>query len=325
MRDKTLALILHLGVLARNGRPGCVPAQQRQVLASRIYPYRWSDRGSGTIRKEIPASLSQISQQCRDFDVPVHCLQRDQVPHRRSLLIVAIRRGDAGDQLQANSSYWRGDLPLGCRCLAGWMLDPAFFHPGTMQVSPGHAPPRQLKYAALSTWQLVPLWLALLINIILRSVQPQPRERILKESSNLALAQRVASLEHDFLGSVTLIRALTRQLEKLGVRVQVTKRTLQDPIHQTAKLAADMASAVKALSHRETLLEEELKETRSALMAIQDQQAKQLELISLLASRLSSSNRQGQKAAKKKMNDDYKYDYWLANTGEEICTLDSKR
>ncbi|EFJ21898.1 hypothetical protein SELMODRAFT_417213 [Selaginella moellendorffii] len=208
---------------------------------------------------------------------------------------------------------------------AGCLIRPSSTQEQCLEVSPGHAPPRQLKYAALSTWQLVPLWLALLINIILRSVQPQPRERILKESSNLALAQRVASLEHDFLGSVTLIRALTRQLEKLGVRVQVTKRTLQDPIHQTAKLAADMASAVKALSHRETLLEEELKETRSALMAIQDQQAKQLELISLLASRLSSSNRQGQKAAKKKMNDDYKYDYWLANTGEEICTLDSKR
>lgn len=44
------------------------------------------------------------------------------------------------------------------------------------------------------------------------------------------LLERVEKLEEDLRSSATIIRVLSRQLEKLGIRFRVTRKTLKDPI-----------------------------------------------------------------------------------------------
>lgn len=44
------------------------------------------------------------------------------------------------------------------------------------------------------------------------------------------LLERVEKLEEDLRSSATIIRVLSRQLEKLGIRFRVTRKALKDPI-----------------------------------------------------------------------------------------------
>lgn len=44
------------------------------------------------------------------------------------------------------------------------------------------------------------------------------------------LLERIEKLEEDLRSSATIIRVLSRQLEKLGIRFRVTRKTLKDPI-----------------------------------------------------------------------------------------------
>lgn len=48
--------------------------------------------------------------------------------------------------------------------------------------------------------------------------------------ASLNLVERVEKLEEDLRSSVTIIGVLSRQLEKLGIRFRVTRRTLKEPI-----------------------------------------------------------------------------------------------
>ena len=47
---------------------------------------------------------------------------------------------------------------------------------------------------------------------------------------NLNLVERIEKLEEDLRSSVTIIRVLSRQLEKLGIRFRVTRKALKEPI-----------------------------------------------------------------------------------------------
>lgn len=47
---------------------------------------------------------------------------------------------------------------------------------------------------------------------------------------DLNLVERVEKLEEDLRSSVTIIRALSRQLEKLGIRFRLTRKALKEPI-----------------------------------------------------------------------------------------------
>ncbi|KAL0381625.1 UNVERIFIED_CONTAM: hypothetical protein Sangu_0226800 [Sesamum angustifolium] len=98
-------------------------------------------------------------------------------------------------------------------------------------------------------------------------------------SYGVNLLGRVEKLEEDLRSSATIIRVLSRQLEKLGIRVRVTRKALQEPISETAALAQKNSEATRALAVQEDILEKELGEIQKVLLAMQEQQQKQLELI----------------------------------------------
>ncbi|XWS33349.1 hypothetical protein CRYUN_Cryun22dG0074100 [Craigia yunnanensis] len=93
------------------------------------------------------------------------------------------------------------------------------------------------------------------------------------------LVERIDRLEEDLRSSVTIIRVLSRQLEKLGIRFRVTRKALKQPIAETAALAQKNSEATRALAAQEDILEKELGEIQKVLLAMQEQQQKQLELI----------------------------------------------
>uniref|UniRef100_A0A0V0HYY7 Putative ovule protein n=1 Tax=Solanum chacoense TaxID=4108 RepID=A0A0V0HYY7_SOLCH len=93
------------------------------------------------------------------------------------------------------------------------------------------------------------------------------------------LLERIEKVEEDLRSSATIIRVLTRQLEKLGIRFRVTRKTLKDPITEAAMLAQKSSEATRALALQGERLEKELGEIQKVLLAMQDQQHKQLELI----------------------------------------------
>jgi hypothetical protein len=47
---------------------------------------------------------------------------------------------------------------------------------------------------------------------------------------SLNLVGRIEKLEEDLRSSATIIRVLSRQLEKLGIRFRVTRKALKEPI-----------------------------------------------------------------------------------------------
>lgn len=93
-----------------------------------------------------------------------------------------------------------------------------------------------------SKWQhLLPLavWGAILFNafvqykILERLLGiPQGRKQSTVKRVDLTLKQRVEDLEGCVREFVTTSRVLSRQVEKLGVRFRVTRRTLRDPIQE---------------------------------------------------------------------------------------------
>ncbi|CAJ1938147.1 unnamed protein product [Sphenostylis stenocarpa] len=93
------------------------------------------------------------------------------------------------------------------------------------------------------------------------------------------LHQRIEKLEEDLRSSVAVVRVLSRQLEKLAIRFRVTRKTLKDPIAETAALAQKNSEAARALAVQSDILEKELGEIQQVLLAMQEQQRKQLDLI----------------------------------------------
>ncbi|KAK8578031.1 hypothetical protein V6N13_076700 [Hibiscus sabdariffa] len=99
----------------------------------------------------------------------------------------------------------------------------------------------------------------------------------------LNLVGRIEKLEDDLKSSVTILRVLSRQLEKLGTRFRVTRKALKQPIEEAAALAQKNSEATRALAAQEDILEKELQEIQKVLLAMQEQQQKQLELILAIA------------------------------------------
>lgn len=104
-----------------------------------------------------------------------------------------------------------------------------------------------------------------------------------KGGMELNLFERIEKLEEDLRSSTTIIRVLSRQLEKLGIRFRVTRKALKEPIAETAALAQKNSEATRALAAQEDILEKELGEIQKVLLAMQEQQEKQLELILAIA------------------------------------------
>lgn len=57
-----------------------------------------------------------------------------------------------------------------------------------------------------------------------------------KGGMEVNLFERIEKLEEDLRSSATIIRVLSRQLEKLGIRFRVTRRSLKEPIAEVLLL-----------------------------------------------------------------------------------------
>lgn len=127
--------------------------------------------------------------------------------------------------------------------------------------------------------QFVLLVCAVVVGALIRKRQ---WGRICRESENGAgvdLLARIEKVEEDLRSSATIVRVLSRQLEKLGIRFRVTRKALKEPITEAAVLAQKNSEATRALALQEDILEKELGEIQKVLLAMQEQQQKQLELI----------------------------------------------
>ncbi|KAK8921715.1 hypothetical protein KSP39_PZI020355 [Platanthera zijinensis] len=97
--------------------------------------------------------------------------------------------------------------------------------------------------------------------------------------ASVDLVARIEKVEQDMRSSSTIVRVLSRQLEKLSIRLRVTRKALKDPIAETATLAKKNSEATRVLAMQEDILEKELVEIQKVLLAMQEHQQKQLELI----------------------------------------------
>ncbi|KAJ8453185.1 hypothetical protein Cgig2_008069 [Carnegiea gigantea] len=126
-----------------------------------------------------------------------------------------------------------------------------------------------------------------------RRVCGVPTSKSKLDSENGNVIERIEKLEESTRSSTTIIRMLSRQLEKLGVRFQLHRKALKEPIaefnmlaaapQQTAALAQKNSEATRALAVQADMLEKELAEVQKVLLAMQDQQQKQVELILAVA------------------------------------------
>lgn len=140
----------------------------------------------------------------------------------------------------------------------------------------------------MMTWQPVLLVFGIVIGVVIRRRQ---WERVCLgggrsgsgSRNGVNLVERIEKVEEDVRNSAAIIRVLSRQLEKLGIRFRVTRKSLKEPIAQTAELAQKNSEATRALAMQEDNLEKELAEIQKVLLAMQDQQSKQLELILAIA------------------------------------------
>lgn len=55
-------------------------------------------------------------------------------------------------------------------------------------------------------------------------------------SASVNLVERIERLEEDLRSYATIIRVLSRQLEKLGIRFRVTRKALKEPITQVMEI-----------------------------------------------------------------------------------------
>lgn len=109
-----------------------------------------------------------------------------------------------------------------------------------------------------------------------------PRKSI-PGAENGNVIERIEKLEESTRSANTIIRMLSRQLEKLGIRFRVTRKELREPISEAAALAQKNSEATRVLAVQGDILEKELAAVQKVLLAMQDQQQKQLELILAIA------------------------------------------
>ncbi|KAL1328054.1 hypothetical protein HN51_038007 [Arachis hypogaea] len=100
-----------------------------------------------------------------------------------------------------------------------------------------------------------------------------------KDGLEVNLLQRIEKLEEDLRSTSAISRVLSRELEKLAIRFRVTRKTLKEPVTETAVLAQKNSEAARALAVQSDILEKEMVEIQQVLLAMQEQQRRQLDLI----------------------------------------------
>ncbi|XP_068637744.1 uncharacterized protein [Aristolochia californica] len=119
--------------------------------------------------------------------------------------------------------------------------------------------------------------------IRLRQWQRIDRDSCKAENPSFNIIERIEKLEEDLKSSTTVVRVLSRQLEKLGIRFRITRKALKEPIIESAALVQKNSEATRALAMQKDILEKELGEIQKVLLAMQEQQQKQLDLILALS------------------------------------------
>ncbi|KAF3331198.1 hypothetical protein FCM35_KLT04552 [Carex littledalei] len=120
---------------------------------------------------------------------------------------------------------------------------------------------------------------AVVIGILIRWRQWQRLCFMNYRGTSVDMISRIERVEDDLKSSSRITSLLSRQLEKLGIRFRVTKKALQDPISEMAALAQKNSEATRELAVHKDLLGKELGEIQHILLAMQEQQQKQLQLI----------------------------------------------
>ncbi|URE47494.1 hypothetical protein MUK42_25141 [Musa troglodytarum] len=147
-------------------------------------------------------------------------------------------------------------------------------------VLPGASKPFQVILGSkVPVFQYILLVVAVAIGSLIRWRQWQRIYMANETGIGFDLIRRIEKVEEDLRSSVTIIRVLSRQLEKLGIKFRITRKTLKEPIAETAALSQKNSEATRALAMQEDILEKELSEIQKVLLAMQEQQQKQLELI----------------------------------------------
>ncbi|KAI5384517.1 hypothetical protein KIW84_071498 [Lathyrus oleraceus] len=127
--------------------------------------------------------------------------------------------------------------------------------------------------------RVAPLSMLLLVVGVLTGALIRRRRDIMISGvpvSKMSLLPRIQKLEGDLARSADVIRVLSRQLEKLGMRFQLTRKNLKEPISETASLAQKNSKAATVLAMQSDVLEKEVEEIQKVLLAMQQ---KQLDLI----------------------------------------------
>ncbi|CAD5186326.1 unnamed protein product [Musa acuminata subsp. malaccensis] len=146
-------------------------------------------------------------------------------------------------------------------------------------VLPGASKPFQVFLGSKVVFQYILLVAAVAIGSLIRWRQWRRIYMGNETGMSFDLIRRIEKVEDDLRSSVKIIRVLSRQLEKLGIKFRVTRKTLKEPIAETAALSQKNSEATRALAMQEDILEKELSEIQKVLLAMQEQQQKQLELI----------------------------------------------
>ncbi|KAG6397502.1 hypothetical protein SASPL_143670 [Salvia splendens] len=128
-------------------------------------------------------------------------------------------------------------------------------------------------------WQCVVLVTGLAAGAAIRRRQWSRMCGVGVSSAPANLLERVEKLEEDSRAAASIVQALARRLEKLGIRFRLNRKALKEPIAETALLVQKNSQATQALAAEGDVLEKELGEIQKVLLSMQEQQRKQLELI----------------------------------------------
>ncbi|XP_008776023.2 uncharacterized protein LOC120111028 isoform X2 [Phoenix dactylifera] len=152
------------------------------------------------------------------------------------------------------------------------IVPPAIYSIGCLVASalPGAAKPFQvLSGNRFFVCQYFLLVGAVVIGNVVRWRQWRRMYRVNENGVNVDLVRRVEKVEQDLQSSVKIVRVLSRQLEKLGIRFRVMRKALKEPINENATLAQKNSEATRALAVQEAVLERELGEIQKVLLAMQ--------------------------------------------------------
>lgn len=255
-----------------------VPPTQSSLLSPRLHRYHSLSVLHNPLKLALSSKFAVSSTSCSPF----RCFpeaRRSGASLQWRLNVFLSGEGIVGNAQREELSYLNLDAllpvaeilcivpPVICSvgCLAGLIIPGLSKH---VQVSLG---------SRFFVFQCVLLAAAVVVGALIRE---RRWRRICRDDSlGVDLVARVEKVEEDLRSSATMIRVLSRQLEKLSIRFRVTRKALKEPISETAALAQKNSEATRVLAMQEDNLEKELGEIQKVLLAMQDQQQKQLELI----------------------------------------------